>query len=265
MRRAFLLAALAVAACAPALPASTGDGAPPVLGPVTAGPLRADSVYDAATLVAAMRARYPEWYRTLSFAQDTYVREPGGEVREETWREWAAFPGRLRIEMDDPLAGSDVLFARDSTFIYRDGTLAAARPERNALLVWGFDVYTQPPGVTLAVLADMGVDLGAFRTDAWSGRPMYVLGTPTAGEVWVDRETLLFTRLVEPGPGGAVQDVRFLDYEPLAGGWIAPRVEVWVGGERVFWELYRDVRAGVALDPVLFDPRRWAEGVALTN
>ena len=237
-----------------------------MIGPVFAGPMRADSVSDAATLVGAMHDRHGAgWYRTLSFTQDTYVREPGGAVREETWREWAALPGRLRIEMGDPMAGADALYARDSTFLYDDGTLAAALAERNPLLVWGFDVYTQPPAATLRALEAEGTDLSAFRADAWDGREMYVLGTPDAGEAWVDRGTLLFTRLVRSGPGGAVQDVRFLDYEPLGGGWIAPRVEVWVGGERVFWELYRDVEADVPLDPVLFDPRRWADGVAASD
>ena len=235
----------------------------PAIGPVMAGPMRADSIYDAATLVGAMRDRYADaWYRTLSFTQATSRLLPDGSASVETWREWAALPGRLRIEMDDPMAGVDALFVRDSTFIYRDGRLAAARAERNPLMIWGFDVYAQPASETLAILEDEGLALDAFRTDVWDGRRMYVLGTPEAGEVWIERDRLLFVRLVEPGPGGGTQDVRFLDYEPLDDGWIAPRVEVWAGGQRVFWEEYSDIRAGVPLDPVLFDPRRWAEGVA---
>ena len=235
---------------------------PPTLGPVMVGPMMADEVYDAASLVGAMHGRYAgRWYRTFSFTQTTSRMGADGAVTEETWREWAALPGRLRIEMGDPLEGLDALFARDSTFYYRDGALAAARAERNPLMIWGFDVYAQPPAETLRVLEDEGYNLGAFREDVWDGRRAYVLGEPETGEVWVERDRLLFVRLVEPGQGGALQDVRFLEYEPLAQAWIAPRVEVWAGGDLVFWEDYADIEADVPLDPVLFDPRRWAEGV----
>lgn len=241
----------------------TVQALPETVGPVMVGPLTADAaVTDARQLVGAMHGRYGRsWYRTLTFTQATYRKGPDGSVSEETWREWAALPGRLRIEMDDPMEGTDALYARDSLFVYRDGALAAARPERNPLLLWGFDVYAQPPAETLRILEEEGYSLDAFREDTWNGRPAYVLGVPESGEVWVDRERLLFVRLVEPGADGQLQDVRFEDYRPLAGGWIAPRVEVWVDGDRVFWEEYSDVEAGATLDPVLFDPRRWSEAV----
>lgn len=269
MRLVVLLTALSAATgCAQTEPARAdaapdSTARPPQIGPVMVGPMRADPVSDAATLVAAMHDRYAEtWYRTLAFTQATSRLLPDGTTSVETWREWAALPGRLRIEMEDPLSGVDALYAHDSTFIYRDGVLAAARAERNPLMIWGFDVYAQPPSETLAVLEEEGLDLDAFRTDVWDGRRMYVLGVPESGEVWVERDRLLFVRLVEPAQGGGTQDVRFLDYEPLGGGWIAPLVEVWAGDQRVFWEEYSDIQADVDLDPALFDPRRWAEGVA---
>ncbi len=274
MRLAALALALAAATgCAHTEPArhdadvsADSTARPPQIGPVMVGPMRADVVRDAATLVAAMHDRYAEtWYRTLVFTQATSRRLPDGSTSVETWREWAALPGRLRIEMEDPMTGVDALYAKDSTFIFRDGVLAAARAERNPLLTWGFDVYAQPPATTLAILADEGLDLSAFRTDVWDGREMYVLGVPESGEVWVERNRLLFVRLVEPSQGGGTQDVRFLDYERLGGGWVAPLVEVWAGGQRVFWEAYSDLEADVDLDPVLFDPRRWAEGVAASE
>lgn len=273
MRFVLLSVLLAASGCAQTEPATSEPDAPEAsggafetAGPVMAGPMRADPVYDAATLVSAMHDRYADaWYRTLSFTQATYRKAPDGSVSEETWREWAAFPGRLRIEMDDPMEGVDALFVGDSTFIYNDGTLAAARADRNPLLLWGFDVYAQDPSETLTILEAEGLDLTAFRTDAWDDRRHYVLGAPEAGEVWIDRETLLFSRLVEPGPGGTMQDVRFLDYERLGDAWIAPRVEVWVGDDMVFWEVYSDIEADPVLPEVLFDPRRWADGVVASE
>ena len=70
------------------------------------------------------------------------------------------------------------------------------------------------------------------------------------------------TVVVETDDDGATQDIRFADYEPLGGGWIAPLVEAYADGERVFWEEYSDMVADPDLDPVLFDPARWADGVA---
>lgn len=66
----------------------------------------------------------------------------------------------------------------------------------------------------------------------------------------------MFVRLIET-EGGTVQDIRFDDYEPLAGGWIAPRVEVWSGGRLVMEEDYRAVQANVELPEGTFDPRSW--------
>lgn len=217
---------------------------------------------DGPSLVSAMSARYAgRWYRTLSFTQDTVWKTEDGQ-RTEVWREWLALPGALRIEMEDPLAGPDALYARDSTFFYQDGALAGAEAARNRLLLLGFDIYTQAPATTLQALQQEGIDLRAFRQDTWQGRPAYVLGTPATGEVWVEAERLLFVRLVEPGAfGGTQRDVRFEGYIPLGGGWIAPRVEVWTGGELVFWETYREIQADRALPAVLFDPRAWVDGV----
>ena len=244
MRRLTLCLVL-LAGCAPSLPEAP---------PITNG----------FALVRAMHDRYEgRWYRSLSFAQDTYWKTGSDTARTEVWREWMALPGRLRIEMEDPMAGIDAIYARDSTFILQEGELADAQPQRNRLLILGFDVYAQAPAETIRQLRAEGIDLGVFRTDVWQRRPAYVVGTPDRGEVWVDAERLLFVRLVEPATiGDAVRDVRFENYVPLGEAWIAPRVEVWSGGELVFWEVYRDIKTDEALDPVLFNPRRWADGLA---
>jgi hypothetical protein len=75
----------------------------------------------------------------------------------------------------------------------------------------------------------------------------------------VDAERLVFVRLVEPTEQdpSVQQDIRFTDYEPLDGGWIAPTVEIWVNGQKVFWEEYSDIRTGFDADPALFDPTNW--------
>ena len=78
-------------------------------------------------------------------------------------------------------------------------------------------------------------------------------------QYWVDRDRLLFVRLVEPvyGDSSKTTDIRFGDYRTAGGGWVATRVEAYTGGTRTLLEEYDDVRADVPLDPALFDPRRW--------
>ncbi len=224
-----------------------------------AAPAQPAAPADATELLVAMHDRYAgSWYRTLYFTQATSRLTADGSVSTETWREWMALPGRLRIEMGDPEAGNGALFVGDSTYYFQGGALVGAQGQRNDLLTLGFDVYGRPAAETLAILEASGFDLGPVRSGTWDGRPMYVFGSPETKEVWIDAERLVFVRLVEPTPNpGVHQDVRFLDYEPLDGGWIAPTVEVWVDGRKVFWETYSDVRTGFEADPAWFDPTDW--------
>ncbi len=271
MMRLALVVALSVAGCAQAPPAIDAPSAPvdttdrpPRMGPVFAGPMQADPIFDAATLVEAMATRYPDGVRTLSFTLRTHRRQPDGTVSSERAREWIAIPGRLRVERGDPAAGHGELLVGDSTFVFRDGALTEALAERDPVVLWGFDVYAQGAAETLRIAEAEGTDTDAFRTDVWDGRQMYVLGTPETGEVWVEHNRLLLVRLVEAMPGG-LRDVRLENYQRLGGGWIAPYLAVFVDGQLAAWQTHSEIVADPDLDPVLFDPRRWAEGAAATR
>ena len=244
-----LLAAALLVACAGGRPATL---------PVPPRPATGEA------LLEAMRARHADgWYRTLTFTQRTVQVPPsGGPERRGVWHEAIAIPGRLRIDLDSTLRTGTV-FANDSQYVVRDGALRAALPGHNVLLVLGFDVYAQPAARTAAVLRSLGLPMGPVRDDVWQGRPVWVVGgapgdlrTP---QFWIDRERLVFVRLLQPFAGDTSRtfEVRFNRYQPLAGGWIAPEVEVFVGGVRTLFEEYEDMRAGVALDPALFDARRY--------
>ncbi|HEX5725938.1 MAG TPA: hypothetical protein VFX98_10770 [Longimicrobiaceae bacterium] len=232
----------------------------------SAPPPPAEPVTSAESLLRAMHARYAgRWYRTLQFTQQTTRVIPGDSTVVETWREWASFPGRLRIEIGPREDGRGVLFANDSMYVVREGRVADRLHERNPLLILGFDVYFQPPERTLEQLRAEHFDLEPFRADSLEGRPMYVFGAISrernSREVWVDAERLVFVRMIEstPAQNSRVAETWFKGYERLAGGWIAPEVEVLVDGRRVFHELYSDVRANVRVDSTYFDPDRWSE------
>lgn len=215
-------------------------------------------------LIQAMHDRYAgKWYRTLSFTQKTTRHLPNDSTRVDTWREWGAMPGRLRIEMGPPEAQNGAIYANDSVYGIRGGQVVARRAERNSLMVLGFDVYAQPVERTVEVLRDEGFLPGTLRTDSWNGKPAYVVSADVNGahrEFWVDSETLLYVRSVEPIPGTPprVLDVRFENYKPYGGGWVAEHVDIRVDGKTVQEEAYENVKVNETFSPDLFIPEKWA-------
>jgi hypothetical protein len=261
MRRSVPLAALsllAAAACTP--PAAREiDGMPSPSAATTAA-----APTDAASLIRAMHDRYAgRWYRTLTFTQKTTRTPPGREPSVETWYEYGALPGRLRIEIGPPENGRGALYANDSLYVIEGGRVARRIGQRNELMTLGFDVYAQAPEVTLRQLREEGFQLEPFRTDVWQGRPAYVVGGAPGDlkskQFWVDAERLVFVRMTDRFAGDTtkVEEILFNRYEPAGGGWIAPEVEILVDGQRIFFEEYSDVRVDVPLDPALFVPERW--------
>lgn len=212
-------------------------------------------------VVAAMHARYTgKWYHTVTFRQKTTVRLASGREMVQNWLEALELPGRLRIDTDVPPKGNGTLFANDSTYAFSGGKLIRAAPGVNDLLVLGFDVYGQTPAATERVLRREGIDLAKVHEQTWQGRPVFVVGADegdtTSKQFWIDRERMLFVRLLEQTPQGH-SDVRFEDYVRAGGGWIAKRVEQLVNGRRRFLEEYSDVHSDVPLSDALFDPRQW--------
>jgi len=222
------------------------------------------SATDGAELVRAMHDRYAnQWYRTLTFTQAAITFPADSAPRTEIWHEGLSLPGRLRIDMEPMATRNGTVYARDSVFTVRGGSVVRAAPGFNDLLVLGFDVYAQPTDRTLAVLRQSGFDLSRVREDTWMGTPVYVVGA-AAGDLrskqfWVDRERLLFVRLIQPaGPNATgTSEIQFNRYRPVGGGWIAEEVQFFRDGRRAFLEVYYDVRTGVPLDDRLFDARAW--------
>lgn len=217
------------------------------------GPQPADSVKDGHELLAAMHHRYQgSWYKSLSFVQRVVWADgrPEGE-----WWEAMRIPGQLRIDMTPVDSGNGVIYRGDSLYRFSQKAVQASKGT-NPLLILGFDVYGQPPQATAKALGEQGFDLSQLRTDSWQGRPAYVVGGPDH-QFWVDRERLLFVRLISKTPSGAVSEIQFNRYQPLGDGWIAPEVVFMTNGKETMREIYRDMKANPALDPSIFEPRPW--------
>lgn len=216
---------------------------------------------DGRALLQEMHQRYRgKWYRTLTFVQTTTDLRAGTV---ETWYEAAVIPGRLRIDIAPLDSGRAILFRNDSLYQFGGGVIKAQVPFVHPLMVLGFDVYADPPERTAGKLEQLGFDLSRIREDTWQGRPVYVVGAAagdsSSRQFWVDRERLLFVRMVEPARSGNgnIVETQFNRYQPLGQGWIAIEVLFNLNGKTVTKEEYADVRGDVTLPEELFEPARF--------
>ena len=219
-------------------------------------------------LLTAMHARYDaKWYRTLTFLQHNTEHHPDSTVEHSTWREWLQAPGKLRIEFQPADSGNGVLFAGDSVFSFRHDSLLGARSFVHPLLVLGFDVYMQPVERTASQLqtAPRVFDLSVLSEGIWDGRPVWIVGAKAGDQhtrqFWVDKERLVFVRMLEPAPRDTTKtaDTRFNKYAPMGGGggWVSAEVEFLVDGRQQFLEQYDEIQTNVALSAALWDARQW--------
>jgi len=216
-------------------------------------------------LLRQMHDRYAgRWYKTLTFVQQNTATRPDGSTEHSVWKEYAAIPGRLRIDFQPGDSGNGALFANDSQFTFAHDSLANATAFVHPLMVLGFDVYAQPVERTIAQLEGLKIDLSIVHEDAWHGRPVYVVGA-RAGDLhtrqfWVDKGRLVFVRMLQPARDSTkTSDTRFEDYRAVGPAWVSARVEFLNDGQQRWLEEYTEIKTDVALPDALFDPRRWKE------
>lgn len=232
---------------------------------LTGGCEPAPSYASGEEVLAAMHAEHgASWYRTLYFKQTVTRTAPDSTTQPpEVWTEYLQVPARLRIDLADGYDGNGVIYSGDSLFVFQQGALVQRQAQTNDLLTLGFDVYGQPPERTAEILRAKGFDLSKVRRDTFMQRPVWVVGADSGDlhtrQFWVDRERLVFVRLLEPYPQATDRTLEFIfaDYEPLAGGWIAPLVVFRLDGREFLREEYFDVVADTTFPPGIFDPSRW--------
>jgi hypothetical protein len=226
-----------------------------------AAPVRPDTT--AEDVIRAMHDRYAgSWPTNVTFVQTSSWIENDSIVRQETWYE-AIEPGKLRIDIAPLENGNAILFRSDSVYQFRNDSLVGSAHQPHPLMVLSRDVYELPVEQTVEKLRRLGFDLSKVREDVWQGRPAWVVGAgagdSTSAQFWVDRERLLFTRLIQPSKQNpaVTEEIQFNEYVPLGKGWIETEVVFFADGKRVFHERYADPRENVTFDDALFDPQRF--------
>jgi len=215
-------------------------------------------------LLTAMHARYEKsWYRTVTFQQDSITHNPDGTSKTEIWYEALSLPGKLRINIGAPDAGSGYLFSNNVLTTFKDGKVTGTRPFVHMLLVLGFDVYRQDPQTTISEASGQGFDLSKIHEDTWEGKDVYVVGAEKGDlkskQFWIEKDRLLFLRLIQPDSRDATKtaDQRFGDYRRVPGGWIAARVDFYSNGVDTFNETYSNIKTNVTLSSGFFDPQNF--------
>jgi hypothetical protein len=213
------------------------------------------TISDGRQLLRAMHDRYGgKWYHTVAFVQDNTLYNTDGSVQGHSkWDHHFSLPGMLRIDFEPLSAGNGVLLRNDSQYVFQAGKLQSASPRLFSLLLLAFDVYLLPADTTIARIGRLQFDLSKLKTDKWQGRAAYVAGDEKR-QFWVDRENLYTVRVIEPADSVHSRDVQFNKYRRLGDGWIGPEVMMYLDGKPQRLEEYQDPKAGVAVDPRLFDP-----------
>jgi hypothetical protein len=228
-----------------------------------AGPSGGDYV------ISQMHARYQDsWYDTMLFGQKNTTYNADGTTKVEMWYERGLLPGKLRIDMGAPADGNAMIMNDGQLYTFQHGTRADSRPLRSLALVLGFDVYRQPPEVTIAQLKREGIDTSKMHRDTWQGEAVYVVGADkgdvSSKQFWVEMRRLLCVRVIQPDTRkpGSLADIRFLDYRAQPRGWIAARIEVRHDDKLIFSEEYSNIVTGQPLDAALFDPEHFQVSAA---
>jgi hypothetical protein len=77
----------------------------------------------------------------------------------------------------------------------------------------------------------------------------------------VDKERLVFVRMLEPGRRDttATTETQFNDYRAAGSGWVSAKVLFLVNGKHRWLEEYADIKTDVPIVAGVFDVKRWKE------
>ena len=218
-------------------------------------------------LIISMHNRYEgKWYPTLSFEQQTIRYDDNGEVlKDDIWYVAMELPNKLNIKFDDWNSGNGLMIRNDSLYAFQEGEITNTQPMLHPLLVLGFSVYCQEPEKTISDLNQLGIDLTKIHKRIYEGKKVYVVGADegddTTTQFWIEKERKLFVRMIQNYGNDQIQDIRFNNYQPLGGGWVAPVVEYYTNGVLKGKEVYNNIRTpelGVdVFNPEVFAQTRW--------
>ena len=201
------------------------------------------------------------WYKTLTFKQATiYYNKQEKVSREQTWFEAIKLPNSLAIKFDSINSKNGMLFKNDSIYNFRDGKPFAPRKLYHPLLILGFSVYKQDVEKTIHDLKNLNIDLSKIKTTNWQGKENYVIGDVNATHFYIEKERLLFTKLIQKNSNNSINEIQFNKYQPLENGWISPEVLFFTNGKMTLKEVYSEIKTP-NLNKEIFDVNQFGNSI----
>lgn len=206
--------------------------------------------------------------KTLQVEAETQLFDAAGAARGPAFAERLLFqaPGSMRRESELPEGTRVELRVDDKTTTRQPGQADKTSKAAVDLL---FDLVTAAPPLDpdravermLRDLKLVGVNPEVVSFARFDGRIGYLIGSKPweldKPQVWLDKDTLLVTRLVmvQKGEGAALKrtDVRYLGWgSPIGGVWFPSTIEVWVDDKLVRRTSVSQVDRNLAFDATLF-------------
>ena len=99
---------------------------------------------------------------------------------------------------------------------------------------------------------------GNYASDSFAGNRAKA-GDLHSRQFWVDKERLVFVRMLEPGQRDTsiTSETQFNDYRVFGSGWVSAQVLFLNKGQRVWMEEYDQIKVDVPLTDGTFDAQRW--------
>lgn len=209
-------------------------------------------------IIKAMHAKYADkWYDKFSITQEVTYYLEGKEVESEIWNELISLPGKVRSNIGNPADGNSEIYLDGTFYIFKNHKLTNTAKQLHGVLLLGFDVYIQSPEITLKLLENDGYDLNVIHETTWQKQPVYVVGAQSGDnqtrQFWIDKERLLFVKLIVKTPSNNLIEIQFNKYQPFQQGWMATEVIFLRNGQKYTQEQYQDYQILDYIDPRVFD------------
>lgn len=203
---------------------------------------------------------HKNWYKTLTFVQENLFYKADTLAGTSTWYEAIEYPKNFRIDLGDIEDGNAVIFRNDSIYSFRAGEMKKAAPRKNNLTFLLGGMYFYSFEQVLEQMKEEGYDISKGFKSTFKEKDVWILGAVNADEkvnqLWVDMENLYVVRVITYKDEKQV-DAHFENHIPLDKAWCESKVTFYVDQKLYQVEYYRDIKVNAALDPDIFNPKKF--------
>lgn len=218
------------------------------------------------SVVEKMHAQWKgKWPKNMQFEQNVYFYENEKIVKEEVWQEILSCPQNLHIRFNGFQTGNGVIFRNDSVISFKNNQVVKKEKRVHQLLLLGFDVYHQEPGLTEKKLKELGFELDKSYQTKNEDREIIVVGTnemndTNSSQFWIDKQNMYLLRVIL-NKDSTQSDIRFGNYKVIEGYPVATEITFVVNKKLVMVEKYFNIKFPKDIDPEIFNPKNFKDVV----